>query len=133
MSWLLGLCGLQVISSGLRGFNMGDAPDLVAFVPYANQGMVVETTLRDLMGAGKLVRLRDRSSALSRELPNFEVVAVAVTAKQSLSDPEVALANQLGIKVLLPRDLTKLREFAERNEPPAATFNYIKAKRNDIG
>lgn len=133
MSWLLGLCGLQVISSGLRGFNMGDAPDLVAFVPYANQGMVVETTLRDLMGAGKLVRLRDRSSALSRELPNFEVVAVAVTAKQSLSDPEVALANQLGIKVLLPRDLTKLREFAERNEPPHATFNYIKAKRNDVG
>ncbi len=130
LSWIFTLCGFQVLSTGLRGFNMGSAPDLVAFVPYSNAAIVLEATLRDLMAEDKMVRLRDRAESLSRQLPNFEVVAVAATAKPSLTAPEVSLADSLGVRVLLQPDVARLQEFAMRNDSPRAAFDFIKAKRN---
>lgn len=133
LSWILTLCGLQVLSTGLRGFNMGSAPDLVAFVPFSNLAIVVEATVRDIMAEDKLVRLRDRAESLASQLPNFEILAVAATAKSTLSAPEVTLANSLGVRVLLQPDLGRLQEFAMRNENPRAVFDFIKAKRNVAG
>jgi hypothetical protein len=129
-SWLLALCGFQVLSTGLRGFNMGAAPDLVAFVPFSNLAIVVEATTRDLMGEGKLVRLADRAESLRRELSQFEVIAVALTGKRALSQPEVDQATHLGIKILVPDDCSRLRDLADQNEGPRRAFEYIKAKRN---
>lgn len=130
LAWVLTLCGLQVLSTGLRGFNMGSAPDLVAFVPYVNAALVLEATRRDVMSEEKLVRLRDRTETLSRHLPDFDVVAVAATAKTSLTMPEVSLSDSLGVRVLLQPDLARLMEFALRNDPPRVTFDFVKAKRN---
>lgn len=130
LSWIFALCGFQVLSTGLRGFNMGSAPDLVAFVPYSNSVIVLEATLRDLMAEDKLVRLRDRAERLSRQLPNFEVVAVAATAKSNLTAPEISLTDSLGVRVLLQADVARLREFAMRNDSPRSAFDFIKAKRN---
>ena len=39
-AWLLGMAGFQVISSGLRSFSMGSAPDAFAFVPFSKAVLV---------------------------------------------------------------------------------------------
>jgi hypothetical protein len=126
VGWLLQLCGFQVLVSGLSGLNMGSAPDLFAFVPFAHSALVIEATRRDLAGEGKLVRLHDRAEALRARLGDFDILPLAVTAKGAITDPEWELAERLGIKVLAQPGLGTLLQMAERNESAGRVFDHLK-------
>ncbi len=132
LSWLLQLCGFQVLASGLKGFNMGSAPDLIAFVPYSRQALVIEVTRSDLATEGKLVKLHDRAASLKERLPDFQVVAVAATAKTSVTKPEVEIATSLGVKILVQGDMEWLRQAAENNQLPSKVFAYVSGARPPV-
>lgn len=127
LSWLFQLCGFQVLATGLPGFNMGTAPDLLAFVPLAEAVVVVEATTRDLASDGKLVKLRDRADALKERLPRFDVLALAATAKSTVTTPEADLARSLNVRILTQSELEDLRQMAERNESPSRVFARLKS------
>jgi len=127
-AWLLGMAGFQVISSGLRSFSMGSAPDAFAFVPFSKAVLVVEATIADLATDGKLVKLFDRAEALKRLLPGFDVIPVAMTRKTQLTPVESGAARELGVRVLGPEEFAEIGERARRNDPPAKTYEYIKSK-----
>jgi len=127
LSWLLQLCGFQVLVSGLPGLNMGSAPDLLAFVPLAQAVVIIEATSRDLASDGKLVKLHDRAGALAGRLPGFDVLAVAATSKPSVTPPELELARTLNVRIMTQSELENLRQLAERNETPSRVFAHLKS------
>jgi hypothetical protein len=132
LTWILQLCGFQVLPAGLSGLNMGDSPDLFAFVPLSSSALVVEATTRDLAADGKLVKLHDRAEGLRRRLPNHDVVAVAATGKPTVTQPEADLAHRLGIVILAQSQLEELRIAAEQNTPTGKVFERIKQLRPPV-
>ena len=129
LTWLLQLCGFQVIPTDLPGLKMGSSPDILAFTPLSAGVLVIEATSRDLAADGKLVKLHDRVEALRDRLPDHDVVGVAVTAKSSVTQHEAELATGLGIRVVTQTDLEGLRSSAEQNVLTSKVFESIRTIR----
>jgi hypothetical protein len=134
VSWLLTACGFQVFLTDLEKAKMsGSAPgglaDLAVFLPHGRKAAVIEVTSRDLMTAGKLVKLHDRAEAVREALAplDVQVLAVICTGKESITDTERDEARRLSVAVVTRTDMSTLWGMAEDNRPPRECMDFIQA------
>jgi hypothetical protein len=124
VGWVLTFCGYQVLATDLKAYDLGNAPDIIGFVPYAKSAVAVSVTLNEF-SSDDLVRLRDQSERLTRALPGLEVLPVAVSRKQAVTEPEAETARHLGIALVGRDELTHLLQMADANEPPPKCHDYL--------
>lgn len=126
VSWVLHLCGFQTMLVGHPPLQGGDVPDMVAYDPYSNNGLVVEVT-RDLaLSQDKLARLARRTSAIQASSSSVRFYAVAAApAIETFGDQETSAASDLGVALLSHRDLTQLLNVAQSNPLPAEVLRKV--------
>lgn len=117
VAWVLHLCGFQVMLTDFGPLKGEDAPDLLAFEPLSDRGVVVEVTGKDVLNREKLTKLARRRSDIQKHLPELPMFAVAVAAAaDSLQPAEVSEAASAGVILLSRIDLQELLKRAQDNE-----------------
>jgi hypothetical protein len=126
VAWLLHLCGFQVVNYGLRDLKPSDEIDVLAFVPYGNQALAVEATLRSPRNKDKLSKLRGRVDDLSNQLHDFEIVGVVASASPTAYQAEANDAVELGIVPMYRDQLDAVYDLAVKNRSPRDIFAFVK-------
>lgn len=120
VSWLLHLCGFQVMLTDLPPLKGGEVTDMVAFDPFSDQGLVVEVSGSDGVNRDALARLVRRTATAQGAAPDSKLHAVLVLpATDTLRAEEITLAGESGVALLSGGDLRTLLTMASQN--PVAT------------
>ncbi|HEY1197119.1 MAG TPA: hypothetical protein VGG32_00105 [Thermoplasmata archaeon] len=126
VSWVLHLCGFQVMLVGHPPLHGGDVPDLLAFDPFSNEGLVVEVTRDVSLSQDKMIRLSKRTASVQYASPSVRFHAVAVApAAESFLESEIKAARELGVALLSKQDLTQLLNEAQENPLPTDVLRKV--------
>ena len=127
VAWLLHLCGFEVVSYGIHQAKLDDEIDILAFVPLTKAMMAVECKASELK-TDKLVLFANRYDSLKQVLPDYELVAAAVTSLDHATEPERQAARSLSISILTKVELEEMLTMAERHASPQEVLDYVRRK-----